>query len=746
MALLRTHIIRLIAIGVTLFVSLWLGTMPVSAQFSDKEFVDSILNLITPNTPDTTKGRLYHEIARTCNSSEIVLKYANLALQYSAPEDTTSQVGVYSCIIWASLNSGKPRDGINAGKKALALCGDNPNQLSSKNVILSMMSSCYDDINCLDSSLLCQTELIDIATAIDNHFMLCYGYQRLAITCLDRKFGEASLEYIDSLEAISRRHNMTLHIASAYYLRSRQKVNSIIDSLDNLIMATDYLKKALSIFDTINLPPALLNSYYCALLSGQEIYFNLYNLTQNEAYADSSFLFYKRCGTWFKDNGMTDFLIQQTYYANYLLIKNRPKEALKAVKECEPFLQDSMHNLFKQMYHKALANCYSELKNYNKALENRKLALRYLMLVNNEQSSDDISDFKVLTYSKQRKKLDEIERANMELQNQLENRHSRIVLYFTIAGLLLLLTAVLFLWRSFALKRKTNNELFVKNSLLSQQREEIEAQRDVLTSQTQSLEKVNRRIMASVNYAQRIQHAAMPSEDEMRKIFPHSFVYFCPKAVVSGDFYYATAIDGCRVIILGDCTGHGIPGGFLSMLGIFGLKEFLRTKEDALNPAAVLDKMKRFVINSLASDQANVVMNDGMEMTLCTIAPDNSVIKYASANQSAVVISNGKLVRLSGDIMPVGKFLDYDESFSTYETHVSPGDMLYLFSDGVFDQIGGCEEGKDKRLQKKNLETYLFDLSTQPIEKQCVQFEEYIVSWRGARSQTDDMSLIGIQI
>ena len=120
MALLRIHIVRLLAIVVTTFLCLWLGTMPVSAQFSDKEFVDSILNLITPSTPDTTKGRLYHEIARTCNSSEIVLKYANLSLQYSAPEDTTSQVGVYSCIIWAQLNSGKPRDGINAGINATA--------------------------------------------------------------------------------------------------------------------------------------------------------------------------------------------------------------------------------------------------------------------------------------------------------------------------------------------------------------------------------------------------------------------------------------------------------------------------------------------------------------------------------------------------------------------------------------------------------------------------------------------------
>lgn len=745
MSIQRRHIIRLFATAV-IALCLWLCAKPVSAQFSDKQYVDSILSLITPETPDTTKGRLYHEIARTVNSSDIVLKYADLALKYTAPEDTSSRVGVYSCIIWASLMSGKPLDGIKAGKVAISLCGDNPNQQASKIVILSMMANCYDDVNCLDSSLLCQTELIDIATAINHHFFLCFGYQRLAITCLDRKFGEASLEYIDSLEAISTRHNMSMHIAMANNLRSRQKIDASNNTLDNLIQATEYLKKSLSIYDTINLPPSMLNVYYGTLLSAEELYMKLANQTDNMAYADTSFLYYQRCGTWFKETGMTEFITQQIHYSDYLLAKNRPAEALRAVKECDPFLQDSMHLLFKKMYYNALANCYYKLKQYNKALDSRKMALKYMMLVNNDQVSDDISDFKVLTYSKQRKKLDEIERANTELKNQLETRHSRIVLFFTLVGLALLLTAVLFLWRSFALKRKTNNELFVKNSLLSQQREEIEAQRDVLTTQTQSIEKVNRRIMASVNYAQRIQHAAMPSDDELKKVFPDSFVFFRPKSVVSGDFYYAASIEGCRVIILADCTGHGIPGGFLSMLGIFGLKEFIHTKEDALNPAAVLDKMKRFIIKSLSSEQAHYAMNDGMDMTVCTIAPDNSIMKYASANQSAIAICDGNIIRLVGNEMPVGKYLDNEGTFSLIDVKVKPNDTLYLFTDGVFDQIGGCEEGKDKRLLKKNLEAYLLELSAQPIEKQCQQFEDFIDKWRGSRTQTDDMSLIGIKI
>lgn len=745
MSKLCRHITRLIY-AAAMALCLCFCANSASAQPNDKQFVDSVLSLITPATPDTTKAHYYHEIAKTVYSSETVIKYANLALECCNPEDTTLRAGCYSCIIWASLMMGKPMDGIKTAKTALALCADNPNQRNAKMVITSMMANCYDDMNRLDSSLLCQTEFIDIANETDNAFMLCFGYQRLAITCLDRKYGEASVEYIDSLESISLRHNMSMHLAFAYSLRSRQKSSSWVDTVDNLVTAVAYIKKAISVYDTISIPSGMLTAYYGVLLSAQELYMRLATQTGNMAYADTSYLYYKKCDKWYTENGLTDFITMQISYADYLMAKKRHAEALRAVKECEPYLQDSMHTLYKQMYHSALANCYYALKDYKKALANRKLALKYMMMVNNEQTSDDISDFKVLTYSKRRKKLDEIERANIELKNQLETRHSRIILFITISGLALLLTIVLFLWRSFALKRKTNNELFVKNSLLSQQREEIEAQRDVLTVQTQNIEKINRRIMASVNYAQRIQHAAMPSDEDLKKIFPDSFVYFCPKSVVSGDFYYATSIDGCRVIILADCTGHGIPGGFLSMLGIFGLKEFVRTKEDALNPAAILDKMKAFVINSLSSEKNHYAMNDGMDMTVCTILPDNKVMKYASANQSVVLIQNGAIIRMLGDKMPVAKYLDSNEKFSTYETAINAGDTLYMFTDGIPDQLGGYEEGKNRRLLKITFEAYLLELSAHPIDQQYVLFEKFINNWQGGRIQTDDQSLIGIRI
>ncbi|MBO4243510.1 MAG: SpoIIE family protein phosphatase [Bacteroidales bacterium] len=742
----RRHIRHLVAAALAV-VCLWCCPMSASAVSSDKEFVDSILALITPQMPDSSKARLYHEIARTCNTADIVVKYGWLAVQNYPESDSISRVFAYNCIMWAYQMSGKSREAINVAHSALALCGDDVKFANSKMYILNSLAVCYDDINRLDSSLSCQNEALDLAVANNNSVFQCFIYQRLAILSLDRRFTELSNDFIDSLEAVSRRHNFSYHIASAYYLRSRTFVNSPVDSLSNLLRSVDCLKKAISVYDTINVPNNLLSSYFNTFLSANDLYMRLASLTGNQAYSDTSYYYYQKCSKWYKDNGVLDYISLQGQYANYLLLKNRPKEALKAIKECEPFMEDSIHLLYKQTYYRTVAACYHALGNHREAIEYSKKMVECLLLVHDDAVSDDMSDFRALTYAKQRKKLDEIERQNIELKNNLENRHSQIILYFTIAGLLLLMTVVAFLVRSFTMRRRTNGLLYVKNSLLSQQREEIEVQRDVLAYQTASLEKVNRRIMSSVNYAKRIQVAAIPSESEMRAMFPQSFVFFCPKSVVSGDFYYIAQIEGYRVVVLADCTGHGIPGGFLSMLGIFGLKEFLLTKEDAHNPGVVLGKMKDFVTRSLSSQETHLTMSDGMDMTICSFAPEGGVVRFASANQPAVIVSNGEVTKLVGDSIPVGKFHDEASLFTTSEYKVSEGDMVYLFSDGVYDQIGGRNQnGKVKRLQRVNLEQYLIEISSQSIDDQADKFHQFVGGWRGDCEQTDDMLLIGIKV
>ncbi len=716
------------------------------AQDSDKEYVDSILALITPQTPDTTKARLYHDIALHCYAADIVKKYGWLSLRHCAPEDTMAQAGAYSCIIWACQIRGEAREAIRVAHKALSLCGDVDKFQWPKLNFLTLLSACYDDVNQLDSSLWCQNQIIDVSTRLGDFDYLCYGYFRLINLCLDRHFDEASVEFIDSLEAVSKRHNLYHHIAQAYYLRSVQQSHIAGDTVSILLSSADNLRTSLAIYDTLQLPPGVASLYHSVLLHGQSLYQQLADLTGDERYADTCYLFYEKIGTWYKDNGFTDYIIQQNNYCNYLLMKNRPKDALKAIKDCEPFLKDSIHQLFRQMYHNSLANCYYALGDYSQALANRKMGVEYQMLVNNENTTNLMSDFRAVVYARQRSKLDEIERARIEMENRYESHHSKIILYITIGGLVLFIAAVGFLFRTFVLKRRTNGELFVKNSLLSQQREEIEVQRDVLSSQQQGLEKINRNIMASVNYAQRIQHAAMLSDDDFKRIFPESFLFFRPKSIVSGDFYYAAEIEGYKVMVLADCTGHGIPGGFLSMLGIFGLKEFLHSVDDANNPASVLDKMKLFVTNSLASEQTDLSISDGMDMVICSFAPDGKTMKFASANQTAIVISDGKIIRLVGDSMSVGKDDESNVNFTNTEVSVKKDDMVYLFSDGIYEQKGGAEQDAGKSIPKADLEGFFTKISVEDIENQYKSVVEHIDGWCNVDEQTDDMSLIGIKV
>ena len=199
-------------------------------------------------------------------------------------------------------------------------------------------------------------------------------------------------------------------------------------------------------------------------------------------------------------------------------------------------------------------------------------------------------------------------------------------------------------------------------------------------------------------------------------------------------------------MVLADCTGHGIPGGFLSMLGIFGLKEFLHSVDDANNPASVLDKMKLFVTNSLASEQTDLSISDGMDMVICSFAPDGKTMKFASANQTAIVISDGKIIRLVGDSMSVGKDDESNVNFTNTEVSVKKDDMVYLFSDGIYEQKGGAEQDAGKSIPKADLEGFFTKISVEDIENQYKSVVEHIDGWCNVDEQTDDMSLIGIKV
>jgi serine phosphatase RsbU (regulator of sigma subunit) len=296
------------------------------------------------------------------------------------------------------------------------------------------------------------------------------------------------------------------------------------------------------------------------------------------------------------------------------------------------------------------------------------------------------------------------------------------------------------------------NELQSKNEQLKIQQEEITTQRNTIEEQRQASERANLIMFQSIRYARHIQNAALPSEDHIRRIFPDHFVYYEPKDIVSGDFYYATQNAGLDIFVLGDCTGHGVPGGFLSMLGISAIKELLRNPEIDIMPGIILDMMREYVKQALSNDEevAEAIARgeesfstaDGMDMSIVAYDKYNHKLRFAGAYQNLYIARDGEIKRLRGDRMPVGRHINESSTFNTIIEDAKKGDMIYMSTDGIPSQIGFS----GVKFMSKRLIEFFKSNYTLPCEVQKRNITNIINDWLFGAIQIDDLSLVGIRI
>jgi serine phosphatase RsbU (regulator of sigma subunit) len=227
-----------------------------------------------------------------------------------------------------------------------------------------------------------------------------------------------------------------------------------------------------------------------------------------------------------------------------------------------------------------------------------------------------------------------------------------------------------------------------------------------------------------------------------------------PKDIVSGDFYYVTQNSGYNIFVLADCTGHGVPGGFLSMLGFSAIKDLLKNPEIDILPGIMLDMMREYVKSALSNDEyyLNAIEQeegdesfstaDGMDMSICAIDVYNHKLRFAGAYQSAYVVREGEIIRLKGDRMPVGRHINEKPNFTTLYFDVMKGDMIYMQSDGIESQIGYTgQKFMTKRLRQFFLDNYL-----KPCDEQKENITQIMNDWIFGTIQVDDLSMAGIRI
>lgn len=337
----------------------------------------------------------------------------------------------------------------------------------------------------------------------------------------------------------------------------------------------------------------------------------------------------------------------------------------------------------------------------------------------------------------------ETEKKDLQIKNQSleisaqekENAAKNRVLLIGTIGLIVVVIFAFVAFRNF---KKTQRA----NLIISSQKEQVELQKEEIEHQKLLVEEKQKEILDSINYAQKIQAAVLTGDEVWKKISKEYFILFQPKDIVSGDFYWAyNTVNSRAVFALADCTGHGVPGGFMSMLGNSFLNELV-VENKIFNPAELLNRLRTKIISSL--EQKGVTdRRDGMDMAICTWNKLNNTLEFAGANNKLWIIRSGSLVEYAGDKMPVGNYHGELKPFTLHEIKLEPGDQIVLSTDGFADQFGG--EGS-KKLMTKNLKSFIVNHSNLMLQQQRELLHNFLQEWKGHNEQVDDVSVISIKV
>lgn len=293
-----------------------------------------------------------------------------------------------------------------------------------------------------------------------------------------------------------------------------------------------------------------------------------------------------------------------------------------------------------------------------------------------------------------------------------------------------------------------NEEITSQRDEILAQRDEIEAQRDLVTRQKDQILEQKHEMTDSITYASKIQSAILPPDEVIKYLLPKHFILYKPRDIVSGDFYWLTHIRGEIIIVVADCTGHGVPGAFMSMLGSALLNDVVRSIHK-LQANLILNELRDQVILSLRQTGKEEETKDGMDLSMCLLNKENMKLQFAGAYNSLYLIRNGKLREIKGDKMPIGISSRAGKSFTNHTMKVYKDDTLYMFSDGYPDQFGG-ERGK-KYLYTR-FKTLLLEIQDRIMFDQKEILEQNMNEWMGLTGgndkydQVDDIIVMGIKI
>lgn len=630
-----------------------------------------------------------------------------------------------------------PSLGYDYSQRAISKAIDEGSDLNQGRAY-EMLGISLDYLGQLDSALIYFEKSIAILKKQKQQIYLARTYMSKANSLSLLSKNNEALIYYTKAHDIFKAENSAKEEAS-----SLMGIGNIYSNMKSYELSLKYYDQALLYFETIK--DSIFISYILTNIS--EVYASTGNFNKE--------LEYQRMSLQIKERINDDYGLVYSYsnMAGLMAKSNKKDSALYYANAAITSSTKINNQEFLSSSYHALGEVYAQFNDYEMALKNYLMAIdiarriknpkteynllkviseAHIKLGNYKEATNTLKDFILLNDSlnniENQKSFNELQtqyetdKKEKEISLLNERDKKRQVVIYSIIGLSLLLGLLSFvLFNRFRLKKRTATELEIRNKEISNQKHIIEEKQKEITD--------------SIHYAKRIQNTLLAHKEFIDKYIPHNFIFFKPKDIVSGDFYWATEHQGKFYLAVCDSTGHGVPGAFMSLLNIGFLSEAIKEK-NIFQPNEIFNYVRKRLIESIGNDG----QKDGMDAILICI--ENNKITYAAANNEPVLISNKNTTILEKDKMPVG-LGEKTENFNLFSIDCKKGDMLYLYTDGFADQFGGP---KGKKFKYKALNELLNSISHLEVTEQYEIINQTFNNWKADLEQVDDVCVMGIKI
>jgi len=589
---------------------------------------------------------------------------------------------------------------------------DKSGQEKEKFAVYLNLGNIYYNYNQLDDAIKYYKNAEDIAVENNNEEDIALVYSNLGSSYDTKQMDELALQYYAKAKFYYKKFNREVDIAAIDF-----NVTNISVNQENKIIPEEKRIKAIDVYSRV-----------------KEI---------------------------FKKYGETNYYIRAIYALGVQLTETgQMQQGLDYYFEAEKLSLEARDFKMLLSIYKSIAENYRKNENYLEEAEFLKKLLTANDSLFTETKSKAIAETQIKYQTEKTNAANEILQQQSQIKDleltkkDVELTQSKLIRYTLIGGLSLIIIFTGFLFNRFKVTNK---------------------QKKIIEHQKLLVEEKNKEVLDSIIYAKRLQEAILPPQKMVKEFLPDSFIFYKPKDIVAGDFYWMETIqsavgssqpavgsqksavhsqqpeflpaENCQLILFAaaDCTGHGVPGAMVSVVCSNALNRVVK-ELNISEPGKILDKVRDLVVNQFAKSDEDV--KDGMDISLCTLNKNTNELQYSGANNALWLIRNNDLMEYKPDKQPIGK-TDSPAPFKTTKINVQQGDILYLFTDGYADQFGGANSnGKlaGKKFKASNLKKLFLKIKNETMDKQRSLVNETFQNWKGDLEQIDDVCVIGIRI